>query len=128
VCGGLFLSQVAVLDPLVAQQVPAGEVVDRSASVVKELLENALDASATRVEVEIVDGGRERRLVRDDGSGMPEEDAKLSFLRHATSKIRGASDRVCYDFRLSRSLQSASKKLVRRRLDTSGWQVKAAAT
>ncbi len=91
-------------------------------------MENALDASATRVEVEIVDGGRERRLVRDDGSGMPEEDAKLSFLRHATSKIRGASDRVCYDFRLSRSLQSASKKLVRQRLDTSGWQVKAAAT
>ena len=55
-------------------------------------MENALDASATRVEVEIVDGGRERRLVRDDDSGMPEVDAKLSFLRHATSKIRGASD------------------------------------
>jgi hypothetical protein len=91
-------------------------------------LEIALDASATRVEVEIVDGGRERRLVRADGSGMPEEDAKLSFLRHATSKIRGASDRVCYDFRLSRSLQSASKQLVRQRLDTSGWRVKTAAT
>ena len=91
-------------------------------------MENSLDASATRVEVEIADGGRERRLVRDDGSGMPEEDAKLSFLRHATSKVRGASDRVCYDFRLSRSLQSASKKLFRQRLDTSRWQVKAAAT
>jgi DNA mismatch repair protein MutL len=86
------LSQIAVLDPLVAQQVAAGEVVDRPASVVKELSENALDAGATRVEVEIVDGGRERLLARDDGSGMPEEDAKLSFLRHATSKIRSASD------------------------------------
>jgi DNA mismatch repair protein MutL len=86
------LSRVALLDPLVAQQVAAGEVVDRPASVVKELCENALDAGATRVEVEVADGGRERMLVRDDGSGMAEEDAKLSVLRHATSKIRTASD------------------------------------
>ncbi len=86
------MTQVEVLDPLVAQKVAAGEVVDCPASVVKELLENALAASATSVEVEIADGGRERMLVRDDGSGMPEEDAKLSFLRHAISKIRGASD------------------------------------
>jgi DNA mismatch repair protein MutL len=88
------LTRVALLDPLVAQQVAAGEVVDRPASVVKELCENALDAGATRVEVEIADGGRERVLVRDDGSGMAEEDAKLSVLRHATSKIRTASDIV----------------------------------
>jgi DNA mismatch repair protein MutL len=86
------LSKVAVLDPLVAQQVAAGEVVDRPASVVKELSENALDAGATRVEVEIADGGRERMLVRDNGSGMIAEDAKLSVLSHATSKIRTASD------------------------------------
>jgi len=86
------LSRVALLDPLVAQQVAAGEVVDRPASVVKELCENALDAGASRVEVEVADGGRERILVRDDGSGMGEEDAKLSVLRHATSKIRTASD------------------------------------
>jgi DNA mismatch repair protein MutL len=86
------LSQIAVLDPLVAQQVAAGEVVDRPASVVKELSENALDAGATRLEVEITDGGRERMLVRDNGSGMSEEDAKLSVLSHATSKIRTASD------------------------------------
>jgi DNA mismatch repair protein MutL len=85
------LSKVAVLDPLVAQQVAAGEVVDRHASVVKELSENVLDAGATRLEVEIADGGRERTLVRDNGSGMTEEDAKLSVL-NATSKIRTASD------------------------------------
>jgi DNA mismatch repair protein MutL len=86
------LGKVAVLDPLVAQQVAAGEVVDRPASVVKELSENALDAGATRIEVEIADGGRERMLVRDNGSGMPEEDAKLSVLSHAASKIHTASD------------------------------------
>ena len=61
------MSRVALLDPLVAQQVAAGEVVDRPASVVKELAENALDAGATRIEVEIADGGRERMLVRDEG-------------------------------------------------------------
>jgi DNA mismatch repair protein MutL len=86
------LGKVAVLDPLVAQQVAAGEVVDRPASVVKELSENALDAGATRVEVEIADGGRERMVVRDNGSGMTEEDAKTCVLSHATSKIRTASD------------------------------------
>ncbi len=86
------MSRIALLDPLVAQQVAAGEVVDRPASVVKELAENALDAGATRVEVEIADGGRERMLVRDDGSGMGEEDARLCVLRHATSKIRTATD------------------------------------
>lgn len=86
------MSRVAGLDPLVAQQVAVGEVVDRPTSVVKELSENALDAGATRVEAEIADGGRERMLVRDEGSGMSEADAKLSVLRRATSKIRTASD------------------------------------
>jgi len=85
-------ASISVLDPRVAQQVAAGEVVDRPASVVKELVENALDAGASRIEVELGDGGTSRILVRDDGSGMSRGDATLSVLRHATSKIQNVED------------------------------------
>ena len=83
---------INVLDPRVAQQVAAGEVVDRPASVVKELVENCLDADSSRIEVELADGGTSRILVRDDGSGMTPENAKLCVLRHATSKIVNVED------------------------------------
>jgi DNA mismatch repair protein MutL len=85
-------ASISVLDPRVAQQVAAGEVVDRPASVVKELVENAIDADSSRVEVELTEGGTSRILVRDNGSGMSRADATLSVLRHATSKIQNVED------------------------------------
>ena len=83
---------IEVLPDRVANQIAAGEVVERPASVVKELVENALDARATRIDIEIERGGKRRIRVTDDGVGMGREDALASLNRHATSKIRAASD------------------------------------
>jgi len=83
---------IEVLSDLVANQIAAGEVVERPASVVKELIENALDARATRIDIDIERGGKGRIRVTDDGIGMGREDALLSLDRHATSKIRRATD------------------------------------
>ena len=83
---------IEVLPDIVSNQIAAGEVVERPASVVKELLENALDAQPTRIEIAIQRGGKRRILVVDDGIGMGRQDALTSLDRHATSKIRVAND------------------------------------
>ena len=85
-------SIIHVLDEKTANKIAAGEVVERPASVIKELTENALDAGATTVEIEIADGGSSYMRVSDNGSGMSEEDAKKSIIRHGTSKISSIED------------------------------------
>src|ERR1700722_19662980 len=86
------MGRIRILPDQVANQIAAGEVVDRPASVVKELLENALDAGANRIKVEVEAGGRKLIRISDDGCGMNRDDTLLAFERHATSKLRTAND------------------------------------
>ena len=83
---------IRLLPDSVANQIAAGEVIQRPASVVKELVENAIDAGALHIDVSVTDAGRTCIRVIDDGKGMSETDARMAFERHATSKIREASD------------------------------------
>ena len=83
---------IHLLPDSVANQIAAGEVVQRPASVVKELVENAIDAHATEITIAIIDAGRTSIQISDNGIGMSETDARMAFERHATSKISDAAD------------------------------------
>ena len=86
------MGRIRILSDQVANQIAAGEVVERPASVVKELLENSLDAGATRIRIEVEGGGRKLIRIVDNGHGMVKDDALLAFERHATSKLRSSDD------------------------------------
>lgn len=86
------MTNIHVMDPILANKIAAGEVVERPASVVKELVENAIDAEATKIEIHLIDSGIHTIHIIDNGLGMDNEDAQLAFLRHATSKVKSDMD------------------------------------
>src|SRR3954464_1197729 len=86
------MGKIHILSDKVANQIAAGEVVERPAAVVKELLENSLDAGSTRIKINVEAGGKKFIQIIDNGCGMVRDDALLAFERHATSKIKNAED------------------------------------
>ncbi|MGH7164628.1 MAG: DNA mismatch repair endonuclease MutL, partial [Nitrospiraceae bacterium] len=86
------MGKIHILPGDVVSRIAAGEVVERPAAVVKELIDNSLDAGSSRIVIEVADGGRSLIRVTDDGEGMIREDARLAFERHATSKLRSEGE------------------------------------
>lgn len=86
------MSKITVMDEILANKIAAGEVVEKCASVVKELVENSIDASSTEIKIELIDAGTKQIKITDNGVGMDREDAVLAFSRHATSKLKNEDD------------------------------------
>ena len=86
------MSKINILDKSTINQIAAGEVIDRPASIIKELVENSIDAGASSVSIEIKGGGIDLIRITDNGSGIDRDDIKVAFIRHTTSKIKTAED------------------------------------
>ena len=86
------MSKIKIMDEVLANKIAAGEVVEKTMNVVKELVENSIDASSTEISVKLIDSGVKEIEVKDNGIGMDEEDAKMAFMRHATSKLKNLDD------------------------------------